>query len=144
MPTPRGDLNRVTVIHDSYGWVLEQHLYDGRGQKLAAAVASRHRYDPITGVSLPRHVEVQLPPAGVSFTIEVADYLINSLEGAPLHIWSMPQPSGYPLVDLCDPGVQLTGHWPSFHGHRGSTPVRVPVPQTRYQRRGIRGFGPHR
>ncbi len=106
IPAPDGDLTKVTVIHAVNALVLQQQIYDARGQLLASALASKHRYDPINGISLPRKVEIQLPSAQLSFTIQVADYLINQLSGNPQQLWSLPHIDGYPLVDLCNPSVQ--------------------------------------
>ncbi len=112
LPSPDGELTKVTVIHDSYGWVLEQHVYDPRGQLLASARASNHRYYPVEGVSLPSRVEVQLPPAQLSFQIDVSGYAINQLYGDPAQLWALPQIEGHPLVDIADPRFQPPGAAP--------------------------------
>jgi len=104
LSSPSGDITRVMVIDATYGWVLEQHIYDWRGQHLASAISSDHRYDPVVGVSLPRRVEIKLPPAQMAFTIDIADYVINSLDGDPAQLWTMPQPSGNSLVNLAEGG----------------------------------------
>jgi hypothetical protein len=143
VPSVGGDLNRISVIHDTYGWVLEQHLYDMQGRRLASAVASRHQYDPVTGTSLPRQVEIQLPPSGMAFTIDVGEYLVNSLSGDPLQLWSIPQPEGIPLVDLCGPHTQTPRH-PPLHPQPASRPVRLPMAEAQYHPHGIRGFGDRR
>jgi hypothetical protein len=105
IPAPDGQLTKVTIIDYLHGWVLQQQIFDARGQLLASALASQHRYDPIVGVSLPRQIDIQLPTAQLSFRIEVTDYLINQLTGNPQTLWSLPNIAGYPLVDLCDPAV---------------------------------------
>jgi len=107
IPSAEGNLTKVTVVDAAYGWVLQQHVYDHQGQLLASALASRHRYDGTSGVSLPRHVEIQLPPAQMSFTVDVNDYMINRLGGNPVQLWSMPRMEGYPLVDLADPRLRM-------------------------------------
>ena len=143
VPSVGGEVNRISVIHDTYGWVLEQHLYDMQGRRLASAVASRHQYDPVTGTSLPRQVEIQLPPSGMAFTIDVGEYLVNSLSGDPLQLWSIPQPNGIPLVDLCGPRTR-TPRRPPLHLQPASRPVRLPMAEAHYHPQGIRGFGDRR
>ena len=108
IPSPAGDLVRRLIIHDRYGWVLEQHLYDSSGQLMASALASHHQAVSSGKLILPRRVEIRLgPPSGMSFVIEVTDYSLNYIEGSPNGWWSPPQPQGDPLVDLADPRLQL-------------------------------------
>ena len=103
LPTILGDVHRIMIIHDTYGWVLEQHLVDMQGHPLASAVASNHQHDPATGSYLPRHGEIRLPQTGMEFTVDVAGYLINRIDGDGPGRWTLPQPTGYPLVNLADP-----------------------------------------
>lgn len=103
LPSPDGDMTRVMVVHDQYGWVLEQRLYDPRGRLLASAVASQHRHYPESGVSLPHHLDFQLPTAQLKFTVNVSNFRINQLGGDPQQLWALPQLEGYPLVDITDP-----------------------------------------
>jgi hypothetical protein len=109
LPTPRGDLTRVVLIDGKYGWVLEQHLYDANGQLLLSAQASKFRFYPMDGVSLPHHIEVQVTPgqpSQMAFEVDVNGYLINRLYGEPTELWSLPNIEGYPLVDIAAPGFQ--------------------------------------
>ena len=100
VPTADGEVTKVTVIHSRHGWVLEQHVFDVNGRHIASAIASHHRYDPGTGVTLPRHIEVQLPTIEMSFTLEVSDYIVNSLTGDPETLWARPDRNSVPPVDL--------------------------------------------
>ncbi len=100
-----GDRTKVTVVHEQYGWVLEQRIYE-RGQLMASAIASKHRYYPEQGVTLPQHVEIQIAPdqpTKLAFTVDLGNPRINSLVGNPQQLWSMPRPDGFPLIDLADP-----------------------------------------
>ena len=105
--SPEGQLTRITVIDDTYGWVLELHLYDAQGRRLASSLMSQHRYDPAHGVALPRHVDIYLPPAQLSFSIQTEGYAINQLYSNPLQLWSMPRLNGHQYVDLADPRVHV-------------------------------------
>ena len=100
IPTPEGESTKVTVLDDARGWVLEQHILDHTGRRIASAVASHHQYDATTGVTLPRHVEVQLPTIEMAFTLDVSDYMINRLTGDPATLWAMPHRSEVPPVNL--------------------------------------------
>ncbi len=37
LPSPTGELTRVMIVDEARGWVLEQHLYDGRRTPIATA-----------------------------------------------------------------------------------------------------------
>lgn len=98
--TQAGDRFRVTVVEQTHGWVLQQHLHTADGRHLASAYESGHRYDPETGVSLPTRIEIQMPLARLSLKIDVGDVVINQPVGDPQAMWSRPNPPGVPLVDL--------------------------------------------
>lgn len=100
VPTADGDLMKVTIVDETYGWVLEQHLYDPRGQPLVSAVSAEHRYYPLVDASLPHRVTITLPPPGRPLEIEVGEYSINQTGGDAPQLFTMPAYEGYPLVDL--------------------------------------------
>ena len=134
IPSPEGDLSRTCVIDATHGWVLEQHITDHRGRLLASALASQHHYDPASGVSLPRHVEIRLPPA-MSFTIDVADYVVNQTVGDSGRLFTMPPLAGYDKINLADlrPSA-LDGTRPA------NLPQRFPSPEVRHRRGGYGDF----
>lgn len=107
VPSPQGELTRTYTIHPTYGWVLQQQILDARGQLLASAKASKHRYDPTNGVSLPQLVEVTVPPGQLAFSLSVGGYVVNQAVANPDMKWNPPQMEGYPLVDLLDPRNQV-------------------------------------
>jgi hypothetical protein len=125
---PDGELTRVMIVNDVYGWILEQHLYDPRGQLIASAKASEHRHYAAEGVSLPHKVEIQLPPASLSFTLDVTQYNINRLSATPEQLFTMPRFEGAQVVDVADPNFA-----PPV-----ATPARVPVSQQQSPR--LRGY----
>lgn len=102
VPTPNGELTKITVIDDRHGWVLEQQLYDeaAGNQLLASAMGSDFKYDPSSGVSLPHTVDIRLPPANLEFTLRTDEFSINQLYADPAVLWAMPQPSGFEMVDV--------------------------------------------
>lgn len=79
MNSSAGQITKVTVIDKQYGYVIEQHMYDGAGQPIASALASNFRYDPSYQVSLPYKVDIRLPKSGMDFSISVIGYRINQL-----------------------------------------------------------------
>ncbi len=99
MQTETGTQTKITVIDARRAWVLEQHLYDSHGTRLASAVARSHRYYPQHGVSLPGQVEIRLPSAQLEMSIDVGTLQLNQLAENP-QLWSMPVLSGYPQIDL--------------------------------------------
>ena len=99
----QGPLTKVTHIDDSRGWVLEQHLYDQRGERLASALTSQHRHDPASDVTLPREIEIQWPAAQLSMKIRVNNWRINSPDvNSPL-LWTLPDYPGWSPFDLGNP-----------------------------------------
>ena len=105
VPGPEGDLTRVLVLHETYGWVLEQHLYDPQGKLLGSALASNQRYYPNVGVSLPHQIEIRLPPPAEPVRIDVQNYTVNQLYGDPNQLWTMPAFTGYTMIDLGTPAA---------------------------------------
>jgi len=105
-PTVPGQGSRVTVVDADSGVVIEQHVYDTQGQRLATAMLSKHVRDPASGATLPRHIEIQWPPAKFEFTIDMPDIQVNQLTGQAA-LFAKPSYSGYNEVDLAQPG-QLT------------------------------------
>lgn len=103
---PDGELTRVLIVNNVYGWILEQHLYDPRGQLIASAKSSNHRHYPAEGVSLPHKVDIQLPPAQLAFTLDVTQYRINALSTSAEQLFTMPKFEGSQLVDVADPNFQ--------------------------------------
>lgn len=145
--TPQGDLQKITILDDRTGWVLEQHLYDSQGQLLATTKTSQHQYDAVTDSSLPRHIEVQLPTAELTFAIDVSQFVVNSLQDDPMQLWTMPQPAGVPLKDLStvlptSPSTPQTLFLPKIFP-KSTNYVQlsqVPRPRERVSTRRLRGF----
>ena len=102
-----GDLTKVTVVDAWDGAVLEQHLYDSLGHRLATALTSRHKRDPISGASLPRSIEIQWPTAGMSFNLDVTDWAVNTIAPDNVMLWTKPTYQGYPELDLANPNLQF-------------------------------------
>jgi hypothetical protein len=96
---------RLLVLHHRYAWVLEQHLYDPRGQLVASARNSGHEYHAIDGVSLPRRMEVQVPQGFLRLQLDVDRWAINQalIEGAATFALPRDQLGNRPFVDMADP-----------------------------------------
>ena len=121
LPGAAGDMTRLLVIDDRRGWILEQHLYDATGRSLASAYTTGHRYYENAGVSLPHRIQVEMPDAQLSLTIEVNEFSINSLYGSPDQLWKMPQFEGYTPVNIAEPQFNPTAG-PLTHGSPTSGP----------------------
>ena len=102
-----GNVQRVVVVDDATGWVLEQHLYRGE-QLIASSRSSGHRLDPITGAVLPRYVDVEwtAPGAGpVKLHIDLGQVLINNPATDMPQRWAMPRGiEGSKYIDLARTG----------------------------------------
>ncbi len=98
--SPDGELTRVLVMHERFGWIQEQHWYDSRAQLIASVFASQHQYEPAAGVSLPHVIDVRLPPPALSLRLSVQTYAVNQLYSDPAQLWAMPAFEGYQQNDL--------------------------------------------
>jgi len=110
MQTRSGTMTKSTVIDARRAWVLQQHVYDTSGTLLASAVARSHRYYPGMGVSLPQKVDLRMPVAQMSLSINVGTVALNQIANNPA-LWSLPVLSGYPQVDL---GTAPPGAYPAI------------------------------
>ena len=119
--TPDGLTTKVTVIDGRRGLVLEQHLYDAGGKLLASAVTSRHRQDPLSGLTMPKVVDIYFPAADLRLRIDLGNVQINRPLAAATDVWRMPSYAGYPVVDLCDP--RFFQSQPGRVSRRGRPPI---------------------
>ena len=105
-----GELMKVTVVDASSAWVLEQHLYDPReasGGPIASAFTLGHRRDALTGVTMPRQVEIQFPTAKFTMKLDIEELRLNELPGDPAMLWAKPEVPGYTNIDLADPNIRF-------------------------------------
>lgn len=105
VPTPEGLQIRMTVVDARYGFVLEQHLFTPEGRRLASSITSRHRYDPVSAVSLPAEVEIQMPGTDLNLRIDVGNVQINSPLGDPAQLWAKPSYDGYSEMNVGGPSA---------------------------------------
>lgn len=118
---------KVTVIDDARGWVLEQHLYNDAQQPVASVVASAFHFDQLQGVSLPRFVEVRLPPAGLAFSLQTDRHLINQSSSESGAMWTLPQLSGVPTIPLSEIGAANATPGAALQSRRPQRVVARPV-----------------
>ncbi len=103
IPSARGELLRLLEIDQQRAWVVEQHLFGADNQLLASALASDFQYDPLQSVSLPRRIQVDLPPAALSLTLEIPAYVVNQPVADTLALFSMPQLPNHQYRDVANP-----------------------------------------
>jgi hypothetical protein len=131
-----GPHTRLLILHSKYAWVLEQHVFDERGQLIASSRTSGHEYYPLDGVSLPKRIEVQVPQGVLRLVLDVDRWGINQplAEGQTLFELPRSQLGNYRFVDLADPNFVPPG---------GNLPLPQPrlsqQPPDDYRHR-IRGF----
>lgn len=109
IPSPDGEITKLTEVHDRFAWVMKQQVFDVRGRLLASAEASEHEYYPHAQAALPRKVSIDFPPAQLSFQVQTQGYLLNQAMGDSGVLFNLPQDQlpNYPLVNICDPQFQL-------------------------------------
>ncbi len=132
-------LTRILVIDETRATVLEQHLYDYRGARLATAKLSKHQHDQASGVTMPRSVEIDWPATQFKITIELTELQINQPFGDPRQLFSRPQYASYHDIDLAAPGIEPAmpqspaGGFPTASNpNAGWTPSAGAVPANGY------------
>jgi hypothetical protein len=135
-----GQYTRLLILHKIYGWVLEQHVYDERGQLIASARNSGHEYHTIDGVSLPRRVAIEMPQSMLKLQLDVDRWSINQQppEGAATFELPRTQLANYRFVDMADPTFVPPGG-----GISTAPPTAKPHPASKAdvsRRRGLTSF----
>ncbi len=100
-------LRRILLLDPASGQVLEQHLYDARGEYLAGAVASGRQRDPATGAVLPESIDIRWPAAQLELGLDLGEVLFNQNSLYRPEMWQPPQPSGVPLIRLSTTASQV-------------------------------------
>ncbi len=100
------ELTKVTIIDEARAWVLEQHLYDPQNQRLATAITNQYRRDSLSGAYVPRHVEIQWPPAGMTMKLDLGEVQVNTVDETG-KLFIKPEIAGYQNVDLADPNIHF-------------------------------------
>ena len=101
---PQGALRKIITIHGTAGWVLQQELYDPQGKLLAKAIASKHVRDAATGLTLPRTIDIQWPPAEMTFRLELDELTVNPAGLSP-ELFQKPQYNGFANIDMGRAGI---------------------------------------
>lgn len=97
---PAGDLTKSTVVDARTGVVLEQHLYDYRGTRIASAFTSRFHRDAVSGAVMPREIRIECPATQLDLHIDLDEMQINALGPQSAGLWIKPNYPGYPEVNL--------------------------------------------
>ncbi|MGQ9769327.1 MAG: hypothetical protein ACUVQG_02120 [Thermogutta sp.] len=102
-PALDGIMTKVTVVDARYGLILGQHLYDSQGRLVVSALSYDHRREPVSGLVLPRVVEIAVPQSGMSLRLNLGNARINEPISNPSLTWNMPVYPGFTMVNLADP-----------------------------------------
>jgi hypothetical protein len=133
-----GQYTRLLMLHPRYAWVLEQHVYDERGQLIGSAFCSGHEYHTVDGVSLPKRITVQMPQGLPRLQLDIDRWAINQplVDAATAFELPRSQLGNYPFVDMADPRfVPPGGGTPAQPASMPTTPPKAEVS------RKVRGFG---
>ncbi len=134
--TVDGPARKLTVVDAATGVVVEQSLYDARGTLVARATASRHRRDPLTGLIMPRVVQIECPRAQLSMELDLGKVEINRPLENPGELWAMPALADCPMVDVGDPNFRL----PAIAPPPPTMPPTAPPPVSQLPRPLRRGW----
>ncbi len=126
--TPCGPATKKTVVDATTALVHEQHLYDYRGRVVASAVVREHRLDPLTGLVMPKIVDLQCPQAELSMSVNLGNAVINP-PATNAESWSMPTIAGWPERNLADPNWrQMFGGQPMQSRSQNQPPTIATTP----------------
>lgn len=113
LSTARGPLLRVIELDAQRATVVRQLLYNQENVLLASVDAAEFDYSSQHGVSLPKRLKIQLPPAGLAFQLDVDEYVINA-PVADTQTFEKPQIPNHRYLDMANPadmrGIQLLGN----------------------------------
>jgi hypothetical protein len=105
--TPQGVQTKVTVVDAAHGFVVQQALYDSRGQLLASAEESQPYRDPLTARIMPTVIVIHSPPAQLTMQLNLGPVEINRPGSTTPSYWTAPSLPDTPVIDLCDPRLRL-------------------------------------
>ena len=105
--TPDGPTRKITTVHASTGAVLKQQVYNHLGQLAAVATAHENRRDPLSGLIMPRIVDIESPTAQFSLRVNLGDVAINTPTPNAVELWTMPRIEGWQTVDMGDPRLKF-------------------------------------
>ena len=104
---PDGPAKKITTVHASTGAVLRQQVYNHLGELVAIATAGEHRRDPLSGLIMPRIVDIESPTAQFSLRVNLGEVTINAPMPNAVELWTMPRIEGFPTVDIANPRQQF-------------------------------------
>lgn len=105
-PTPQGFIQRAITVDPKYGWIRQQSLADANGKLLVVTSARDHYYDKLSGISLPRQVELTVNPGSqdeFELNVRLNAPSINQITGDPNQLWTIPNPQGVQAIDISNP-----------------------------------------
>jgi hypothetical protein len=102
-----GKYTKITVIDAVSAWVMEQQIYDGRGQLRAKSVAEGYHRDPTSGLYVPTAVQVECPPMQFSMRIDLGNVQVNQPVSNGGELWTLPSIPSARLVDLGRPNAPI-------------------------------------
>ena len=101
--TPSGPQTKITVVDEQRALVLEQHLYDARGTRIASSITTQHYRDPVSGAYVPREIELQVPATQFSITMRLKTVQVNQPNIGAAPTFALPNYPGASPVDLANP-----------------------------------------
>jgi hypothetical protein len=138
--TGAGEVTKILVIDAKKGVVVEQQLYDPRGQLLGSAKASEHEFHQLDGVTLPHKIDIEVPLAHLQFQLVLDQHVINRpISGGNTFELPTAQLSGARPIDIADPNFIPVNSQPA--ATTGAPPRTSAIPASSQGNR-IRGFNP--
>ncbi len=98
--TATGPVTKLTVIEERTGHVLEQHLYNPRGETVLSVLTSQHELDAASGAWIAKKIELKLASLDTTLKLKLENVQINTLNASDMALWAKPELEGFPNVDI--------------------------------------------
>lgn len=137
--TGAGEVLKILVLDPKKGIVVEQQLYDPKGQLLGVAKASEHEFHQLDSVTLPHKIDIEIPQAKLQFQIVMDEQVINRpIAGSNTFDLPTAQLAGARPIDIADPNFIPANTQPAVSAAAPPRTSALPASSTG----NIRGFNP--
>ncbi len=137
--TGAGEFTKILLMDAKKGVVVEQQLYDPKGQLLGTAKASEHEFHQLDGVTLPHKIDIDIPQARLQFQLVLDQHVINRpISGDNPFDLPTAQLAGARPIDIADPSFVPANSQPTTP--TGAPPRTSAIPASTPGN--IRGFNP--
>lgn len=122
--TPGGDLTRTLLVHNKFGYLMEQQVTDAAGRSVVNARLTEQRNYALDGVTLPHQIDLHIPSGDMRVQLHVQRYTLNQPfpNGDATFAFPRDQLGQHQMVDIADPNFVPPGQQPPAQYSSPGTP----------------------